>query len=78
MEAGNLRETVLDYITKADEQLLKVVKAVVENYNENDTVAFHPNGRPMTRKEYKSALENSENQVKEGDYISAQDFLNEE
>ena len=78
MEAMNLRDTVLDYIANADEHLLKVVKAVVENYNESDIVAFHPDGRPMSRKEYKNALDNAENQVSEGNYISAEDFLNEE
>ena len=51
---------------------------MVENDNENDTVAFHPDGRPMSRKESKDALDNAENQVAEGDYISAEYFLNEE
>ncbi len=51
---------------------------VVENYNENDTIAFHPNGKPLSRKQYKNALDRAENQVAEGDYISAEDFLNEE
>ena len=78
MEAVKLRETVLDYIANADERLLKMVKAVVESYNEDDTVAFHVNGKPMSRKEYKHALNTAENQVAEDDYISAEDFLNEE
>lgn len=78
MDAVKLRETVLDYIANADERLLKVVKAVVESYNEDDTVAFYPDGKPMSRKEYKNALNIAENQVAEGDYITAEDFLNEE
>lgn len=78
MEGVKLRETVLGYIDNADERLLRVLKAVAESYNENDTVAFHPDGKPMSRKEYKKALDEAENQVSEGDYISAEDFLNDE
>jgi len=78
MEAVKLREIVLEYIANADEKLLKVIKKVVESYEENDNVAFHPDGRPMSRKEHKKALDRAESQVAEGDYISAKDFFNEE
>ncbi len=78
MEATKLRETVINYMADADERLLKVIKAVVESYNENENVAFYPDGSPMSRREYKEALERAENQVAEGDYIAAEDFLNEE
>lgn len=78
MEKLNLRDTVLYYISNADEELLKIIKSVMESYSENDTVAFHPDGRPMTRNFYKSALNKAESQVNEGDYVSAEDFLKEE
>jgi hypothetical protein len=35
-----------------------------------DQVAFHPDGTPMTRKEYKIALEIAEEQIKNGDFVS--------
>jgi len=78
MEAKELRNTVLEYINTADERLLNIVKAVVESYREDDAVAFYPDGTPMTQKQYKEALDKAENQVAEGDYTLAEDFLNEE
>jgi hypothetical protein len=40
MGALELRDSVLEYINVADERLLKVVKAVIESYQENDVVAL--------------------------------------
>lgn len=36
MGALELRDSILGYINTADERLLKVVKAVIESYQENE------------------------------------------
>jgi len=35
-----------------------------------DQVAFHPDGTPMTREEYKIALKTAEEQIKKGVFVS--------
>ena len=37
MDTLNLRESVLDYIQKADERLLRLIKALAESYQEGVT-----------------------------------------
>jgi hypothetical protein len=49
-----------------------------EGYFKNETVAYHPDGTPMSRQEYKMALDVAESQIVEGDYISAEEFEQEE
>ena len=44
---------------------------------ENNIVAFYPDGKPMTKKEYKSAIDVANQQIKEGDFISVEEFENE-
>ena len=49
MGALELKDSVLQYINSADERLLKVVKAVIESYQENEIVSYTVNGNPLTR-----------------------------
>lgn len=44
---------------------------------EEDQVAFHPDGTPMTRKEYKIALDTAEEQIKNGDFVSVDELEKE-
>ena len=43
----------------------------------DDQVAFHPDGTPMTRQEYKIALETAEKQIKNGDFVSIDELEKE-
>ena len=43
----------------------------------DDQVAFHPDGTPMTRKEYKIALDTAEKQIKNGDFVSVDELEKE-
>lgn len=63
---------------KADDRILSIVNGVFENYYQDEQVAFHPDGSPMSRKEYKMALDTAETQIKEGDFISAEEFEQQE
>ncbi|KAF2338582.1 hypothetical protein [Flavobacterium tistrianum] len=77
MGALELRDSILEYINTADERLLKVVKAVIESYQEDEIVAFSVDGKPITRSEYKAELANAENEIKIGNIISQEDLEKE-
>jgi uncharacterized protein (UPF0297 family) len=77
MGALELRDSVLEYINSADERLLKVVKAVIESYQENDIVAYTVSGNPLTRTTYKAALEEAKNEIKKGEYTMQEDLEKE-
>lgn len=77
METIELRNTVIDYLNQADERLLRVVKALVESYNENDVVAFSVEGKPLTRKQYRQELLDAELEIEKGNYISHEDLEKE-
>ncbi len=77
MGALELRESVLEYINTADERLLKVVKAVIESYQENDIVAYTIDGMPLTRITYKEELQEAKSEIKRGEYTSHEDLEKE-
>lgn len=74
MGALELRDSVLEYINTADERLLKVVKAVIESYQEEETVAFSVEGKPITRAVYKEELVKAELDIKNRNVISQEDL----
>lgn len=77
MGALELRESVLEYINTADERLLKVVKAVIESYQENDIVAYTIDGKPLSRVAYKEELQKAIDEIKKGEYTSQEDVEKE-
>ncbi len=74
MSTVELKNKIQGFLEQADERILNIVNSVFENYYQQEQVAFHPDGTPMSRKEYKDALDIAEKQIKEGDYISVEDF----
>ncbi|WP_052250026.1 hypothetical protein [Flavobacterium sp. KMS] len=77
MGALELRDSILEYINTADERLLKVVKAVIESYQEEEIVAFSVDGNPITRAAYKVELAKAELDIKNGNVISQEDLEKE-
>ena len=77
MGALELRDSILEYINTADERLLKVVKAVIESYQEEEIVAFSVDGKPITRTVYKTELADAELEIKNGHIISQEDLEKE-
>ncbi|MBF4515417.1 hypothetical protein IRZ71_03650 [Flavobacterium sp. ANB] len=77
MGALELRDSVLQYINTADERLLKVVKAVIESYQEEEIVAFSVDGKPITRSVYKAELAQAKLEIEKGE-ITSQDDLEKE
>lgn len=78
MGTVELKNRIQSFIDKADDRVLNIVNSVFENYFQDENVAYHPDGSPMTRKEYKTALDLSEEQIKMGDFISVEAFEAEE
>ena len=74
MGAVELKNRIQIFLDNADERVLAIVNGVFENYYKDETVAFHPNSTPMTRQEYKMALDTAEEQIENGDFISAEEF----
>ncbi|WP_396184936.1 hypothetical protein [Flavobacterium sp.] len=77
MGALELKDSVLQYINSADERLLKVVKAVIESYQENEIVSYTVNGNPLTRNQYKIELTKAIEEINSGKFISQEDLEKE-
>lgn len=77
MKTVELKNRIENFLDLADDCILRIVNGVFENYYQDETVAFHPNGTPMSRKEYVAALDVAESQIEKGDYISGDEFERE-
>lgn len=78
ISTAELKNRIQLFVDKADDRVLSIVNSVFEHYYQDETVAYHPDGSPMTRKEYKMALDLSEAQIKKGDFTSVEEFEAEE
>lgn len=75
MASSALKKQVLAYVDQADDHLLQIIKKLSEKYlDEESIVAFHPNGLPMTKNEYKKALEKAEEEILSGNFIPVDEF----
>jgi hypothetical protein len=77
MGALELKDSVLQYINLADERLLKVVKAVIESYQEDEIVAYTVNGNPLTRNQYKIELTQAIEEINQGKFTSQEELEKE-
>lgn len=77
MGALELGDSVLEYVNTADERLLKVVKAVIESYQENNIVAYTIDGKPLNRLDYKEELQKAKAEIKRNQYTSQEDLEKE-
>ncbi len=60
--ALDLKQRVLNYIDKADDRLLKMIKALVETYNDStDRISLE---------QYNKELEASESQIEKGEFYT--------
>lgn len=77
MGALELRDNLLQYINQADERLLKVVKAVMESYWEDEVVAYTIDGKPLTKSAYKNELKEAIDEMKRGEFTTQEDLEKE-
>ncbi len=69
-----LKKSINTFMEKADDRVLRIVNGVFEHYYQNETVAFHPDGTPMNREAYISALNSSENQIDNNEIVSIEEL----
>lgn len=77
MGALDLKNDVLEYIDKADTRLLKVVKAVMESYWEDEIVAYSIDGKPLNRVSYKNELNEGLIEINRGEFTMQEDLEKE-
>jgi mevalonate pyrophosphate decarboxylase len=77
MGALELRDSLLQYINQADERLLKVVKAVMESYWEEEIVAYTIDGKPLTKLAYKEELKEAKAEIERGEFTTQEDLEKE-
>lgn len=78
MATLDLKQSVQNYIETADHRLLKMIKALVESYHEDDDiVAYTVEGRPLTRKQYNQELFDAEAEIKRDELTSVEDLEKE-
>lgn len=70
MAATDLRRRLLDYITRADEKLLREMEAVVENYENDQFVAYSVQGKALDREDFKQEISEAEAEYQKGNYTS--------
>jgi hypothetical protein len=75
MASLDLKQSVQNYIDTADNRLLKMIKALVESYHEEDQiVAYTVDGKPLTRKQYNQELVDAETEIQRGERTSVEDL----
>ena len=78
MASSDLKRSVQNYIDTADNRLLKMIKALVESYHEEDQiVAYTVDGKPLTRKQYNQELVDAETEIQRGELTSVGDLEKE-
>jgi DNA polymerase III psi subunit len=77
MGALELKDSILKSLNTADENLLKIVKETIDNYNEEDIVAYTVDGIPLTRKQYKQKISDAVSDFKKGNHTTQEDLEKE-
>ncbi|MEA1786096.1 hypothetical protein U1E44_08340 [Arenibacter sp. GZD96] len=78
MATLDLRQSVLEYVKKADSRFLRLVKAMAENYHENDdVVAYTVDGKPLTVERYNQELSDAEAEIERGETVAVEDLEKE-
>lgn len=60
METTKLRKQLVDRINNADERLLKEVKALVDNSENDQVIAYTVQGKPLSREEMRQDISEAE------------------
>jgi DNA polymerase III psi subunit len=77
MGALELKDSILKSLNTADENLLKIVKETIDNYNEDEIVTHSVEGKPLTRKQYKQKISDALLDFKKGNHTTQEDLEKE-
>lgn len=72
MKKEALRKKVIGYLVDADEELLSKVNEVISDYKKSEIVGYRVNGEPITKEQLLEEIKISEQQIKDGNYITAE------
>ncbi len=71
----DLRQSVLEYVKKADNRFLRLVMAMAENYHEKDDIAAYTvDGKPLTLEQYNQELFDAEAEIKRGETVTVEEL----
>ena len=80
MSTVELRSRIDDFLNQVDENFLKVVHAMLETQIENQAsqvVGYEPNGDPITLAQLKERVKQSEEDYKNGNYVTLEQLEKE-
>ena len=77
MGAVELKNLITDYVANADMKLLRIIKAVCESYESNDTesatVAYTASGDPLTKEMYIQKVKDADKAMDQGKFVSSEE-----
>ena len=76
MGTPQLKKHLVAYIERADERILRAMYAMLENYlgEEEQIVAFTPQGEPLTKKEMTRVLDDAVKETEQGKQLTTEDI----
>lgn len=77
MATIDMKENILTAINNADNRLLRLIKALIETYQEEEIVAYTVEGKPLTQEEYRQEIMEAEAEIDKGEYITHEDLKRE-
>lgn len=77
METTELRKKVIAYINEADDDTLRMVKEVFENYIAKNIVAYPVDGKPLSKEEYIKSIKAADAAVDNGEFTTVEDLEKE-
>ncbi|MBK5212589.1 MAG: hypothetical protein JJE55_02875 [Flavobacteriaceae bacterium] len=77
MKTKLLREKVIAYLNEADDDTLRIVNEVIENYIAKNIVAYSAEGKPMSKEEYIKSVKAADTSMDAGDFTSVADLEKE-
>lgn len=77
LETAKVKTQIINKVEKADENLLQEINRFINEYEDEEIVAYTVSGKPLTRSDYKKKIQMAEEQIKNGQYISHEDLIEE-
>ncbi len=79
MDIKEQRQRIIDQVNNIDNAyvLRQIEQLLDENMLKEPVVAYSANGQPLTKKDLIARIEKAEEDIKNGDYLSQEDFERE-
>ncbi|MFO7933857.1 MAG: hypothetical protein R6U78_07230 [Bacteroidales bacterium] len=74
METSELRKELHSYIEKADDRFLRMVHALIKEYEETAIVGYEVDGTPITKEDLRRQARDASARVEARDYITREDL----